>query len=52
MRVVFFFLKKNHLFHDLVLNYQNVIRNPEFEKCRLIRGSVGGVGGVLAWVAC
>ena len=24
----------------------------EFEKWRAIRASVGGVGGVLAWVAC
>ena len=29
-----------------------ILIDIEFEKWRAIRASVGGVGGVLAWVAC
>ena len=34
------------------LAFNGLIKNLSFEKWRTIRTSVGGVGGVLVWVAC
>ena len=45
-------LDTKQYYQDLSISFLLEPLKYEFEKWRAIRASVGGVGGVLAWVAC